>query len=44
MHFAIVEDLKIADDSAGMDYAAFEAQAIKHSVNLLLEMASRYEA
>ena len=33
-----------ADDSAGMDYAAFEAQAIKHSVNLLLEMASRYEA
>ena len=21
-----------ADDSAGMDYAAFEAQAIKHSV------------
>ena len=33
-----------ADDSAGMDYAAFEAQAIKHSVHLLLEMASRYEA
>ena len=33
-----------ADDSAGMDYASFEAQAIKHSVNLLLEMASRYEA
>lgn len=33
-----------ADDSAGMDYAAFEVQAIKHSVNLLLEMASRYEA
>ena len=33
-----------ADDSAGMDYAAFEAQAIKPSVNLLLEMASRYEA
>ncbi len=33
-----------ADDSAGMDYAVFEEQAIRHSVNLLLEMASRYEA
>ena len=33
-----------ADDSAGMDYAAFEEQAIRHSVNLLLEMASQYEA
>ena len=33
-----------ADDSAGMDYSAFEAQAIKHSVNLLLEMAARYDA
>lgn len=32
-----------ADDSAGMDYAVFEEQAIRHSVNLLLEMASRYE-
>lgn len=28
-----------ADDSAGMDYAEFEAQAIRHSVNLILEMA-----
>ena len=32
-----------ADDSAGMDYAVFEEQAIRHSVNLLLEMAARYE-
>lgn len=32
-----------ADDSAGMDYQVFEEQAIRHSVNLLLEMASRYE-
>lgn len=32
-----------ADDSAGMDYKEFEEQAIRHSVNLLLEMASRYE-
>lgn len=31
-----------ADDSAGMDYQVFEEQAIRHSVNLLLEMASRY--
>lgn len=30
-----------ADDSAGMDYAEFEAQAIRHSVNLILEMAAR---
>lgn len=30
-----------ADDSAGMDYAEFEAQAIRHSVNLILEMAGR---
>lgn len=30
-----------ADDSAGMDYAVFEEQAIKHSVRLLLEMISR---
>ena len=30
-----------ADDSAGMDYAVFEEQAIKHSVRLLLEMVSR---
>lgn len=28
-----------ADDSAGMDYKVFEEQAIRHSVNLLLEMA-----
>ena len=32
-----------ADDSAGMDYAVFEEQAIRHSVKLLLEMAARYE-
>lgn len=32
-----------ADDSAGMDYQVFEEQAIRHSVNLLLKMASRYE-
>lgn len=32
-----------ADDSASMDYPAFEAQAIKHSVNLLLEMAAHYQ-
>ena len=32
-----------ADDSAGMDYAVFEEQAIRHSVNLLLEMAAKYE-
>ena len=30
-----------ADDSAGMDYAEFEAQAIRQSVNLILEMAKR---
>lgn len=30
-----------ADDSAGMDYAVFEAQAIEHSVKLIMEMASR---
>lgn len=28
-----------ADDSAGIDYKVFEEQAIRHSVNLLLEMA-----
>lgn len=27
-----------ADDSAGVDYAVFEAQAIRHSVNLMTEM------
>lgn len=27
-----------ADDSAGVDYAVFEAQAIRHSVNLMAEM------
>ena len=32
-----------ADDSAGMDYQVFEEQAIRHSVKLLLKMASRYE-
>ena len=30
-----------ADDSAGMDYSVFEAQAIEHSVNLLLEMCAQ---
>lgn len=33
-----------ADNSATMDYPAFEAQAIDHSVNLMLEMIRRYEA
>lgn len=28
-----------ADDSAGMDYAVFEAKAVEHSVNLLREFA-----
>ena len=32
-----------ADDSANMDYETFEAQAIQHSVNLLLAMIKRYE-
>lgn len=32
-----------ADESAGVDYPAFEAQAIKHSVNLLLAIAARYQ-
>ena len=27
-----------ADDSASMDYPTFEAQAIRHSVNLMAEM------
>lgn len=31
-----------ADDSANMDYETFEAKAIEHSVNLLLEMIKRY--
>lgn len=31
-----------ADDSAGMDYAVFEAKAIEHSVRLLMEMVARY--
>ena len=30
-----------ADDSANMDYQTFEAQAIQHSVNLLLAMAEQ---
>lgn len=30
-----------ADDSAHMDYPAFEAKAITHSVNLILEMVAR---
>ena len=30
-----------ADGSAGMDYAAFEAKAIEHSVKLLMEMVAR---
>ena len=33
-----------ADNSATMDYPAFEAQAIDHSVNLMLEMIRHYEA
>ncbi len=32
-----------ADNSASMDYPAFEAQAIIHSVNLMLEMIRHYE-
>lgn len=32
-----------ADNSATVDYPAFEAQAIAHSVNLMLEMIRRYE-
>lgn len=31
-----------ADESAGVDYPTFEAQAIQHSVNLLLAIAARY--
>lgn len=31
-----------ADDSADMDYTAFEAMAIRHSVNLMLEMIDLY--
>ncbi len=31
-----------ADDSATEDYPTFEAKAIKHSVNLVLEMIERY--
>lgn len=31
-----------ADDSANMDYSAFEAQAIENSVKLMIEMAGRY--
>ncbi len=30
-----------ADDSADMDYPSFEAQAIVHTVNLVMEMAAR---
>ncbi len=33
-----------ADDSATMDYPAFEAKAIQHSVNLMIEMIQNYEA
>lgn len=32
-----------ADDEAKMDYGTFEKLAVRHSVNLLLEMAARYE-
>ncbi|KIR02594.1 5'-methylthioadenosine nucleosidase / S-adenosylhomocysteine nucleosidase [Lachnospiraceae bacterium TWA4] len=32
-----------ADDSATMDYPTFEAKAIEHSVNLMLEMAKNYK-
>lgn len=31
-----------ADDSATVDYPAFEAKAIEHSVKLLLAMAAEY--
>ena len=31
-----------ADNSAYMDYETFEAKAIEHSVNLMLEMIKRY--
>lgn len=31
-----------ADDSAKVDYSAFEAQAIENSVKLMIEMAGRY--
>lgn len=31
-----------ADDSASVDYPTFEAKAIEHSVNLILEFCSRY--
>lgn len=31
-----------ADESAGVDYPTFEAQAIRHSVKLLLAIAARY--
>ena len=30
-----------ADDSASVDYPVFEAKAIEHSVNLVVEMAAR---
>ena len=33
-----------ADDSANMDYQTFEAQAILHSVNIMLAMAERMAA
>ena len=33
-----------ADDSASMDYPAFEAKAIEHSVKLILELCSRLSA
>ena len=32
-----------ADDSASVDYPVFEAQAIEHSVRLLLEMAEQLQ-
>ncbi len=31
-----------ADDSANIDYSEFEAKAVKHSVNLILEMVKQY--
>lgn len=33
-----------ADDSATIDYPTFEAKAIKHSVNLMLDMVAHFEA
>ena len=40
--FLIVRAISdMADDSANMDYAAFERKSIEHSVNLMMEMCSQ---